>query len=144
MSRFDPTVSTVSASWTINCQRLTLETWQNDEEVSLHRGLAAMRQRLPAPLWIIQRADQGAECWPLIGEAPIFTEHAAAQFGWMIEASFDRQDSQRRYAQDSGLVLAPTLEEKCAGFQTCAMFAYHGRVRCDLSPWAARPCRPNR
>src|SRR6185503_19200894 len=29
-----------------------------------------------------------------------------------------------------------------AGFQTCATFAYHGRVRCDLSPWAARPCRP--
>jgi hypothetical protein len=28
-----------------------------------------------------------------------------------------------------------------AGFETCATFAYHGRVRCDLSPWAARPCR---
>jgi hypothetical protein len=99
----------------VNCQRLTNETWKNDERVSLHRGLAAMRAQLPVPLWIIQHADQDAEFWPLIGEVPIFTEHAAAQFGWMMEASFDRHDSQRRYAQDSGLTLAPALEAKCRG-----------------------------
>jgi hypothetical protein len=99
----------------VNCQRLSRETWENDEQISLHRGLAGVRQRLPVPLWIIQLAGQDAEFWPLIGEVPIFTEHAAAQFGWMIEASFDRADSQRRYAQDSGLILAPALEAKCRG-----------------------------
>jgi hypothetical protein len=99
----------------INCQRLSKEAWENNEQVSLHRGLAGMRARLPVPLWIIQLADQDVEFWPLIGEVPIFTEHAAAQFGWMMEASFDREESQRRYSQDSGMTLAPALEAKCRG-----------------------------
>ena len=99
----------------INCQRLSKEKWTNSEEVSLHRGLAAMRSRLLVPLWIIQQADQEVELWPLIGEVPIFTEHAAGQFGWMLEAAFDRSESQRRYPEDSGLTLSPAFAEKCAG-----------------------------
>ena len=99
----------------INCQQLTQKSWAHAEEVSLHRGLAAMRQRLPAPLWIIQRAGQDVESWPLIGEVPIFTEHAAAQFAWMMEAFFDREESQRRYAKDSGMILSPALAARCAG-----------------------------
>ena len=97
----------------INCQRLSREAWENNEEVSLHRGLAAMRTRLSVPLWIIQMADQDVEHWPLIGEVPIFTEHLEAQFAWMIEASFERRESQQRYPEDSGLILAPALAEKC-------------------------------
>jgi hypothetical protein len=98
----------------INCQRLSREVWENNEEVSLHRGLAAMRTRLSVPLWIIQMADQDVEHWPLIGEVPIFTEHLEAQFGWMLEASFDRRESQQRYPADSGMILAPALAEKCS------------------------------
>lgn len=79
-----------------------------------------MRSRLPVPLWIIQHAEQDAEFWPLIGEVPILTEHAEAQFGWMIEDSFDRQEAQGRYARDSGLRLAPALEAKC---RAAAQFA---------------------
>jgi hypothetical protein len=30
----------------------------------------------------------------VIGDVPIFTEHIAAQFGWMLEAS---TDAQQRY-----------------------------------------------
>jgi hypothetical protein len=97
----------------INCQAQTIETWTSSEEVSLHRGLAAMRSRLPVPLWIIQLADQEVEHWPLIGEVPIFTEHVSAQFGWMLDAAFDRRDSQQRYAGDSGLILSPALAEQC-------------------------------
>ena len=99
----------------INCQRLSKETWESREEVSLHRGLAAMRARLPVPLWIIQKADQEVELWPLIGDVPIFTEHVSAQFGWMLEAAFDRGDSQRRYPEDSGLILSAPLAERCRG-----------------------------
>lgn len=97
----------------INCQRLSREAWQNSEELSLHRGLAAMRPRLSAPLWIIQTADQDVELWPLIGEVPIFTEHVSAQFAWMIEVQFDRCEAQGRYPEDSGLILAPILEGRC-------------------------------
>jgi hypothetical protein len=97
----------------INCQRLSREVWENNEEVSLHRGLAAMRTRLPVPLWIIQMAEQDVEDWPLIGEVPIFTEHLSAQFSWMLEASFDRRESQQRYPEDSGMILAPALAKKC-------------------------------
>jgi hypothetical protein len=99
----------------INCQRLTQETWGQAEEVSLHRGLAAMRARLRVPMWIIQLAGQGVDGWPLIGEVPIFTEHTEAQFGWMLEGSFDRGDSQRRYSEDSRMILAPTLAARCRG-----------------------------
>ena len=98
----------------INCQRVSREAWKSGEEVSLHRGLAAMRSRLPVPLWIIQTADQDVEFWPLIGDTPIFTEHVEAQFGWMLEGAYDRRDSQARYQDDSGLILAPALEAKCA------------------------------
>jgi hypothetical protein len=99
----------------INCQRLSQEQWETRDEVSLHRGLAAMRARLPVPLWIIQRADQNVDTWPLMGEVPVFTEHVEAQFGWMLEAAFDRREAQRHYAQASGMLLAPALEEKCRG-----------------------------
>lgn len=99
----------------INCQRFTKTAWENAEEVSLHRGLAAMRERLPVPLWIIQQAGQDIESWPLVGEVPIFTEHAKAQFGWMVETSFDRQESQRKYVEDSRMILAPALEARCRG-----------------------------
>jgi hypothetical protein len=97
----------------INCQRLTRTAWESDEGVSLLRGLAAMRPRLPMPVWIIQWAGQDVESWPLIGDAPIFTEHAEAQFGRMIEATFDRRESQSRYPMDSGMVLAPALIARC-------------------------------
>jgi hypothetical protein len=97
----------------INCQRLTKEIWESREELSLHRGLAAMRRRLPTPLWIIQMSDQDVESWPSLGEVPIFTEHVSAQFAWMWEASFDRNESQQRYPTESGLILSAALEEKC-------------------------------
>ena len=51
-----------------------------------------MRWRLPMPVWIIQWAGQDVESWPLIGDAPIFTEHGEAQFGWMLETTLDRQE----------------------------------------------------
>jgi hypothetical protein len=99
----------------INCQRLSRDAWAASEEVSLHRGLAAMRSRLPVPLWIIQVADQDVESWPLIGEVPIFTEHVSAQFVWMFETAFDRHDAQRLYAEASGMILSRALAEKCRG-----------------------------
>jgi hypothetical protein len=99
----------------INCQRLSKETWESREEVSLYRGLAAMRARLPVPLWIIQQADQEVEFWPLIGDVPIFTEHVSAQFVWMLEGAFDRGEAQRRYPEDSGLILSAPLAERCRG-----------------------------
>jgi hypothetical protein len=100
----------------INCQRLTRQMWESDEEVSLFRGLAALRSRLPVPLWIIQQQGQEAECWPLLGDdVPIFTEHVEAQFGWMLEINFEPRDAQQRYPQDSGMVLAAALLAKCRG-----------------------------
>lgn len=102
----------------INCQRFSREIWESREEVSLHRGLAAMRTRLPVPLWIIQQADQDVEFWPLIGDVPIFTEHVSAQFVWMLEGAFDRSDSQQRYPEDSGLVLSAPLAERCRNLDT--------------------------
>lgn len=84
----------------INCQQLSRDVWENAEEVSLHRGLAAMRPRLSVPLCIVQLADQDVEFWPLIGEVPIFTEHVTAQLAWMPEARFERSESERRYAED--------------------------------------------
>jgi hypothetical protein len=97
----------------INCQRLKLDAWENDEEVSLHRGLAAMRPRLSVPLWIIQMDGQDADSWPLLGDVPIFTEHAASQFSWMLEASFDRREAQQRYPVGSGMILAAAFEKRC-------------------------------
>jgi hypothetical protein len=99
----------------INCQLLSREHWENRDEVSLHRGLAAMRSRLAVPVWIIQQADQQVETWPLMGHTPIFTEHVSAQFAWMLEVSFPRRDSQQRYPEDSGLLLAPGLLKLCRG-----------------------------
>ena len=126
----------------VNCQRLTREAWENDEEVSLHRGLAAMRRRLPVPLWIIQLADQDAEFWPLMSEAPIFTEHAAEQFGWMVEASFDRQDSQRRYTGDLGMILAPALEAMCRGARRVGRVAESGGCDNDTDGRSRFPALP--
>jgi hypothetical protein len=74
-----------------------------------------MRPRLPVPLWIIQLHGQDADSWPLLGDVPIFTEHVESQFGWMLEASFDRRDSQRRYPEDSGMILAAAIEDRCRG-----------------------------
>lgn len=99
----------------INCQRLSKPIWEAAEEVSLLRGLAAMRPRLPVPLWIIQQGEQDVEFWPHVGDVPIFTEHVTAQFAWMIEAAFDREDSQRRYPEGSGLVLSTAAMAKCRG-----------------------------
>jgi hypothetical protein len=99
----------------INCQQLSRDVWETAEEVSLHRGLAAMRPRLPVPLWIVQLADQDVEFWPQIGEVPIFTEHVTAQFAWMLEGRFGRSDSQRLYAENSGLILSPGLDARCRG-----------------------------
>jgi hypothetical protein len=99
----------------INCQRCSRGVWETAEELSLHRGLAGMRSRLPVPLWIIQEAGQDVEFWPLVGDVPIFTEHVSAQFAWMLEAAFDRGEAQRRYPTDSGLVLAPAAAARCRG-----------------------------
>ena len=80
----------------IDCRRLTKKEWEDAEEISMYRGLAAMRARLPIPIWTIQPAGQDVETWPQMGEFPIFTEHTDAQFGWMRQCSFDRQDAQRK------------------------------------------------
>lgn len=95
----------------INCQRVSKEIWTSREEVSLHRGLVAMR--LSTPLWIIQAGDQDVESWPLMGEMPIFTEHVSAQFAWMMEISFERSEAQQRYPEDSGLILSSELKKNC-------------------------------
>lgn len=99
----------------INIQRLSKDVWASRDEVSLHRGLAAMRGRLPVPLWVIQLDGQQAETWPLLDQTPIFTEHAAAQFAWMLEVDFGRQESMQRYPEDSGLDLCSTIVARCRG-----------------------------
>jgi hypothetical protein len=99
----------------INIQQLSKELWSSRDEVSLHRGLAAMRNRLPVPLWVIQRDGQQAETWPLLDQTPIFTEHPAAELTWMLEASFDRKDSMQRYPEDSGLKLCSAMIARCRG-----------------------------
>jgi hypothetical protein len=95
--------------------RLTKKEWEDAEEVSMYRGLAAMRARLPVPLWTIQLAGQDVETWSPMGEFPIFTEHTDAQFGWMKQSSFDRQDVQPSYAERSKMILAPALDARCRG-----------------------------
>jgi hypothetical protein len=95
----------------VNCRELSREAFAGDEHWSLHRGLAAIR--VPVPLWFIQTAGQAVESWGLPGDAPIFTEHSANQFAWMLEGWVDRRAMQARYADDSGLELSPALQRLC-------------------------------
>jgi len=92
----------------LNCRPLTEESFATAEELSLHRGLLAIR--LPVPLWAIQTAGQAVESWGLPGDPPIFTEHSSNQFSWMMEAFVERSGMHARYAEDSGLELAPALQ----------------------------------
>lgn len=95
----------------INCRRLTKELWQEHEQLSLLRGLAAMR--LSVPLWFIQSAGQEVETWPLVGTRPIFTEHVNNQFSWMFEMTLDRSVMESRYPVDSGLAFSDELIAVC-------------------------------
>ena len=97
----------------LNCQRMTLESWQTDVQLSLLRGLAAMRA--PGPLWFLQLAGQEVENWPLVGERPIFSEHHSSQFAWMMEASVERRHLRAHYLKVSGLELSKELEKRCVG-----------------------------
>jgi len=93
----------------LNCQSLTKDIWSNSAELSLFRGLAAIR--MPSPIWFLQLGGQEVENWPLVGERPIFTEHVATQFKWMMEMFFERRESESRYPTDSGLSLSPEVLE---------------------------------
>jgi hypothetical protein len=95
----------------LNCRGLSRETFAGDEQLSLHRGLLAIR--LPVPLWVIQTAGQAVETWGLPGDPPIFTEHTPNQFSWMMEIFVERSVMQARYAQDSGLELSTALQRLC-------------------------------
>lgn len=94
----------------LNLKGLTYQQWQEDPAWSLHRGLAALRG-LPVPLWFLQLADQALSDWGLLGDPPILTEHADAQFGWMVEVHPDAAEWRALYPDDSGLEISPALRE---------------------------------
>jgi len=92
----------------LNLQGLSYEQWLDDPQWSLHRGLSALRG-LPVPLWFLQRAGQQLSEWDLPGDPPILTEHLEAQFGWMLETSPVEDEWRRRYPDESGLDMSPSL-----------------------------------
>ncbi|MEV6986959.1 hypothetical protein AB0M95_37660 [Sphaerisporangium sp. NPDC051017] len=65
----------------VDCRDVRPGRWASDERLSLHRGLLAVRA--PMPVWIVQRAGQDVDTWPIPGDHPIFTEHFPGQFSWM-------------------------------------------------------------
>jgi hypothetical protein len=95
----------------INARGVPRELLVDDDRMSLHRGLLAIR--VPVPVWIIQSADDHVEQWGLRQDPPIFTEHEPHQFSWMWEFFVDRVAAQARYPQDSGLELSPALQRLC-------------------------------
>jgi hypothetical protein len=95
----------------VDCRGLSRDSLQEDERLSLHRGLLAVR--FPVPLWIIQSAGQRIEDWGLPHDRPIFTEHFEDQFSWMVEIFVDWREAQSRFPEESGLVLSPPTERLC-------------------------------
>jgi hypothetical protein len=95
----------------LDCKQLTKEVWTNATELALHRGLTSIRTS--GPLWLLQLAGQDVETWPFVGERPIFTQHVPDQFNWMLQISFDRQQSRARYPTDSAMDLSPALAALC-------------------------------
>jgi hypothetical protein len=96
----------------LNLRGLSYDTWTSHPQLSLHRGLVAIR--LPVPLWLIQQADQEVSNWRLPGDPPILTEHMDAQFAWMLEMHPDPVDERSRYPADSGLQVSDALREVLA------------------------------
>jgi hypothetical protein len=96
----------------IDFRGITAAAWENEESLSLLRGVASIH--MPAPLWFIQSADQDVEGWPLIADRPIFTQHVESQFDWMISGSLKRDAAQASYPQNANLELSPVILRRCA------------------------------
>jgi hypothetical protein len=65
----------------------TPEDWNTLSRFSVGRGLAALDNI--TPIWIMQRADQGAHLWPGLPRHPIFTRHVRDQFSWLAPVVLD-------------------------------------------------------
>jgi hypothetical protein len=91
----------------LNLRELPHSTWIGHPQLSLQRGLAAIRT--PVPLWLIQVADQDVSSWKLPGDPPILTEHMKAQFSWLFEAYPEPNSERARYPEDSGLHVSVAL-----------------------------------
>jgi hypothetical protein len=49
----------------------------------------------------------------MVGERPIFTEHASSQFAWMMATWLDRGEAQALYPAAPGLQLSVELAGMC-------------------------------
>jgi hypothetical protein len=96
----------------LNLRGLSYPTWTDHPQLSLQRGLVAIRT--PVPLWLIQVADQDVSSWELPGDPPILTEHMEAQFGWLTEMYSEPDDERARYPDDSGLQVSAALRRLLA------------------------------
>ncbi|RCG30734.1 hypothetical protein DQ384_12125 [Sphaerisporangium album] len=87
----------------VDCRDVRPGLWAGDERLSLQRGLLAVRT--PVPVWIVQRAGQEVDTWPIPGDHPIFTEHFPGQFSWMA----GERDDRAAPSPGSGLEFSPAL-----------------------------------
>jgi hypothetical protein len=95
----------------INCRDINRDQWMSAEQLSLHRGLLAVRS--PVPIWIIQGATQEVDSWGLPGDRPIFTEYLSNQFAWMLESYYDWSETVASLPADSGLQFSTALQTIC-------------------------------
>lgn len=94
----------------IDCRDRTCADWEQNNAFALCRGLATVATTVP--VWFLQNSETRVDHWPLIGDRrPIFTEHFAGQFSWMIQI----QPSPgwiARYLKECGLGFAPELRAR--------------------------------
>jgi hypothetical protein len=108
----------------IDYRRIDPERWRSEGHMVI-RGVNRVLTR--APLWILQRADQRVDDWPGIGTNPIFTQHVAKQWSWMVEA-LDEPNWPDSYRQQSKLLFAPRLTAALKATATRGDAYYQGRV----------------
>jgi hypothetical protein len=71
------------------------------------------RVRTAVPLWILQSAEQRVDEWQGMGTNPIFTQHMANQWHWMLEL-LDATDWPDLYRAECKLKFSAKLSERCA------------------------------
>jgi hypothetical protein len=94
----------------VDYRRLTQEAWRTDECMVIQ---GVNRVRTSVPLWILQRADQRVDEWPGIGTNPIFTQHLANQWHWMLEL-LQEPEWPEVYRTDCKLAFSDKLNAACA------------------------------
>jgi hypothetical protein len=79
------------------------------------------------PLWILQRADQRVDEWPGMGTHPIFTEHLAGQWHWMMEL-LQQPGWPEVYRMDCKIAFSDKLIAACAATKTRDSSYYAGKI----------------